>query len=82
MKITVEISQARSIGNSKWVPALVGLIIQQPTGTKGPNDGTPPDFSVFVDLTAKQARKLAKSLNQHAELVELVEVAEAEHAAS
>ena len=77
MKIVVEMSQARSIGNSKWVPALVGLIICQPTGTKGPNKSMPPDFSVFVDLTAKQARKLAKSLNHQAERIE---VAEAEHA--
>ncbi len=70
MKIDVEISQNRRMGENLWAPGLVGLIISQDTDTPPINDTCKPDISIFVDLTAEQARDLAVQLNHNAELVE------------
>jgi hypothetical protein len=69
MKIDVEISQNRRVGNNRYVPALIGLLIAVPTGSKGPNGKLPPEVRIFVDLTEAQARKLAKELVCCAEIV-------------
>lgn len=70
MKIEVEISQNRRVGENLWAPGLIGLIISQDTDTSPINPDIPVDISIFVDLTAEQARDLAVQLNHNAELVE------------
>lgn len=70
MKIEVEISQNKRVGENLWAPGLVGLIISQDTDTPRVNPNNPVDMCIFVDLTAEQARDLAVQLNHNAELVE------------
>lgn len=80
MKIEVEISQSRSVGNNLWVPALVGMIISIPTGDVGPPrsqhtaEVMRPEVGIYVDLTAMGARDLAAALIRHASLIDAAEV--------
>lgn len=77
MRIEVEIAQARRVRPGLYVPALISLIITNPTGDKGPNEdagpGLIPEVSIFVDLPAKRARDLAQELIRHVEMIEQAE---------
>ena len=80
MKIEVEISQNRNVGPNQWVPALIGMIIANPTGAVGPSQSQHtvevmrPEVSIFVDLNTTQARALAIELQRHVTLIERGEV--------
>ncbi len=76
MKIEVEISQNRRVGENQWVPALIGLYIGTPTGDLGPPQSghiievMRPEVGIFIDLTATRARQLANELMRHVALIE------------
>lgn len=80
MKVEVEISQNRSVGENQWVPALIGMIIAIPTGRVGPSQSQHtvevmrPEVGIYVDLTATEARDLAAALTRHVSLIERAEV--------
>ncbi len=80
MKVDVEISQNRRVGENQWVAGLIGLYIGTPTGAVGPPrsqhtvEVMRPEVAIFVDLTATQARKLAQQLMQHVYIIERAEV--------
>ena len=70
MKIEVEISQNRRVGENQYVPALIGLIIGVETGNEGPNAHIQPNVSIFIDLTVEEARNLSQGLTLCAEIIE------------
>lgn len=76
MKVEVEISQNRRVGERRWVPALIGLMIANPTGAVGPSQHQDteglvrPEVAVFIDLNATQAKALAGELMSHVALIE------------
>lgn len=70
MKIEVEIAQARCVRSGLYVPALISLIITNPTGDVGPNAEIPPEVSIFVDLSSERARDLALKLTHHVKMIE------------
>ncbi len=74
MKIEVEISQYRRVGENQYVPALIGLIIANPTGDEGPNVEMKPEAVLFIDLTVERAHDLAQELIRHVEMIEEGEV--------
>lgn len=80
MKVEVEISQNRRVGENRWVPALIGLMIVNPTGAVGPSQhqhivkAMRPEVAIFVDLNATQARALAVELMRHVVLIDRGEV--------
>ncbi len=69
MKIEVEIAQNKRVGENEYVPALISLIIANPTGDEGPNEHIPPEVSIFIDLTAERALDLAQALLHHVDLI-------------
>ncbi len=80
MKVDVEISQNRRVGENQWVAALIGLYIGTPTGAVGPSqhqhivEVIRPEVGIFIDLTATQARKLATELMNHVAIIDRAEV--------